>query len=135
VLDPMRPELSYLALAPGDGTNGRLHAWEIGNLRLSNIRVIVLSACGTQNARSSRAGGVAGLAYSFLGAGAPSIVGTLWSVDDLATHSLVVALHRQLAAGVSPARALRDAQLQALQSADPYARSPVVWAAFTSTGY
>ena len=62
-----QPELSYLALASQHaGEVGILRAAEIGRLRLSNLQIVVLSACSTLNPRRSRMGAIAGLAYSFL---------------------------------------------------------------------
>ena len=134
VFDADRPERSYLALASRDGSDGPLLAAEIGRLRPSNLEVVVLSACSTLNPRPSRAGGVAGLAYSFLHAGALATVSTLWDVSDAEAVELMVTFHQQLQDGRTPADALRAAQLRALHSASPATRAPRTWAAFTYTG-
>ncbi|MFL5386031.1 MAG: CHAT domain-containing protein [Longimicrobiaceae bacterium] len=135
VFNPEQPELSFLALAAaGKGGDGKLHAWEIAGLRPSNIRVVVLSACSSLSPRASRTGPVAGLAYSFLQAGASGTVSTLWDVNDGATSELMVWFHRYLGAGVPTAEALRRAQLQALGSSRPELRMPASWAAFVYTG-
>jgi CHAT domain-containing protein len=133
VFNPEQPELSYLALAAGDD-DGVLQAREIGRLRLDGLRVVVLSACSTLNPRPSRAGGNAGLAYSFLRAGVPATVSTVWDVDDGATADVLVEFHRALAGGTPPAEALRQAQLGALRSSRPEMRAPAAWAAFVYTG-
>jgi CHAT domain-containing protein len=135
VFNSQRPEMSYLALAPnGASDDGRLYAREIGSLRLSNLKVVVLSACTTLSPRASRTGGVSGLAYSFLRAGTPAAISTLWDVDDDRTRTLLVDFHSGLARGLHPAAALRDAQLQALKSLRPEMRAPQTWAAFIYTG-
>jgi CHAT domain-containing protein len=135
VFNGEQPGLSYLALSPDDPKeDGTLRAWEIGELRLSNVKVVVLSACSTLSPRSSRAGAVTGLAYSFLRAGAPATVSTLWDMRDDATTPLLVAFHRRFAAGATVAQALRQAQLQALRSGDPEQRAPLTWGAFIYTG-
>ncbi|HEX8242459.1 MAG TPA: CHAT domain-containing protein, partial [Longimicrobium sp.] len=134
VFDADRPERSYLALAPGPGSDSRLQAGKIGGLRLSNLQVVVLSACSTINPRPSRAGGVAGLAYSFLHAGAPAIVSTLWDVGDADVSQLLVTFHRARRDGLTPSQALRRAQLDALHSTSRAVRAPRTWAAFTYTG-
>jgi CHAT domain-containing protein len=135
VFNASRPELSYLALAPdAPGEGGALRAWEIGGLRLSNVQVVVLSACSSLSPRASRTGAVAGLAYSFLRAGAPATVSTLWDVEDGATTELLVRLHRHLAAGTPAAEALRLAQVEALRSSRPELRAARTWAAFIYTG-
>lgn len=129
------PGASYLALA-SDGSHGeaRLQGWEIGTLRLSNVQVVILSACSTLSPRPSRAGAAAGLAYSFLRAGVPATVSTLWDVQDESTTRLLVEFHRQFAAGASAAGALRLAQLQALRSPRSDVSAPTVWAGFVYTG-
>jgi CHAT domain-containing protein len=134
VFDSDRPERSYLALASGRSDDGRLSAGEIGGLRLSNTAVVVLSACSTLNARPSRAGGVAGLAYSFLRAGAPATISTLWDVRDDAVVEMLVQFHQQRRGGASSSEALHRSQLWALRSADPLLRAPRTWGAFTYTG-
>lgn len=134
VFDAERPEQSYLALASRDSSDARLLAGEIGRLRPSNLGLVVLSACSTMNPRPSRSGGVAGLAYSFLQAGALATVSTLWDVSDSDMTELLVTFHQELRQGRAPASALRNAQLRALQSASPVTRAPLTWAALTYTG-
>jgi CHAT domain-containing protein len=134
VFDDDRPELSYLALAGDSVSESRLRAREIGNLRLSQLRLVVLSACSTLNPRSTRNGPVAGLAYSFLAAGTPALISTLWDVRDDAAADLLVAFHRRLVQHDRPSEALRETQLEALHSQSTYLRIPRTWAAFTYTG-
>ena len=130
-----QPELSYLALASQHADDaGRLRAAEIGKLRLSNLQIVVLSACSTLNPRRSRMGAIAGLAYSFLRAGAPATVSTLWDVDDAVTTELLVSFHNRFADGMPAAEALRLAQQDALHSRNPELRSPKAWGAFVYTG-
>jgi CHAT domain-containing protein len=134
VFDEDRPELSYLALASDSASEGRLSAREIGSLRLSHLRLVVLSACSTLNPRSTRNGPVAGLAYSFLRAQAPALISTLWDVRDDASATLLVAFHRRLVQHERPSEALRKTQLEALHSQSSQMRIPRSWAAFTYTG-
>ncbi|HYH82944.1 MAG TPA: CHAT domain-containing protein [Longimicrobium sp.] len=134
VFNAESPELSYLALAPdGAGGPGILPAWEIAHLPASNLVTVVLSACSTLNPRPTHAGAPAGLAYSFLRAGAPSTVSTLWDVSDQATTGVLVEFHRLVAGGTPPAEALRRAQVAALRSGSAM-RVPGAWAAFIYTG-
>ena len=135
VFDAERPERSYLAVASRRAGTSGVTAAEIAHLRLSKTQVVILSACSTMNPRPSRAGGVAGLAYSFLRAGAPSTVSTLWDVDDADVPALLVRFHQELRQGKDPAAALRGAQLAALRAPSLTSRVPPwTWAAFTYTG-
>jgi CHAT domain-containing protein len=133
VFNSEQPELSYLALSQGED-GAILQAREIGELRLSNLDVVVLSACSTLNARSSRAGGNAGLAYSFLRAGAPATISTVWDVSDEPTSDVLVEFHRKLTGGVPAAEALRLAQVAILHASPSRPRAPIDWAAFVYTG-
>jgi len=136
VFNPDRPELSYLALgAPrSSGGTGVLEAREIAGLRLSNLELVVLSACQTLSSRTSRTGGVAGLASSFLRAGAPAIVSTLWDVNDDVTEPLLAAFHENFAAGLPADDALRRAQLRVLKASSSQHAAPAMWAAFIYAG-
>jgi len=130
-----QPDQSYLALgSQRSGEDGTLRAGEIARLRLSNLQIVVLSACSTLNPRRSRMGAIAGLAYSFLRAGAPATVSTLWDVDDEVTTELLVSFHNRFAGGMPAAEALRLAQQDALHSQRPELRSPRAWGAFVYTG-
>jgi len=132
--DAEQPERSYLALAADRGDDGILRARDIGALRLSHVRMVILSACSTLGARATHVGAIAGLAYSFLRAGAPAIVSSLWDVNDETTTPVLVAFHRRFVQGEPAVDALRGAQLDALRSPDPALRAPRAWGAFIYTG-
>jgi CHAT domain-containing protein len=130
-----RPELSYLALAASpNGSAGAVTAKEIGELKLTNLQIVVLSACETLSARTTRTGGVAGLASSFLRAGSPAIISTLWDVSDAVTEPLLTEFHRRFAAGIPAAEALQEAQLEFLKSRGGQRTAPALWAAFVYAG-
>jgi CHAT domain-containing protein len=135
VFDAAHPERSYLALSDsGQPGSGRLEAREIADLRLSNTQIVVLSACRTLPARPSRSGAVAGIAFSFLRAGAPAIVSTLWDIADEGAAGLVVAFHRGLRDGLEPAEALRQAQAEALRTTEERGGAARSWGAFVYSG-
>ena len=91
---------------------------------------VVLSACETAQADSGLGDEQVGLVRAFLGAGAARVLASLWPVDDAITAAFMVDFHQALAAGSSPAAALRQAQ-QASCAAHPH---PYFWAAFTLYG-
>lgn len=122
-----RPELSEIVLS---GSPSTLRASDIAALDLSRLRLAVLSACDTQQGLRSRAGGLSGLTWSFLAAGAGGVIGSLWAVPDESTTQLMVDVHRELAAGVAPEVAL--ARVQRRWSLDPHAGWG--WAAFRYEG-
>jgi len=129
-------ELKYLgvespgaiALAPDGEEDGLLTTGEIFDLNL-NAELVVLSACNT--GRGTITGdGVIGLSRSFIAAGVPSIVVSLWAVPDAPTAELMAEFYRQMQREPDKARALRQAMLATLQQYP----DPKNWAAFTLMG-
>ena len=120
VADLEAPERSILLLAGStEGEPLGLTASEIRDLDLRRTKLVVLSACGTAETRSSDAAGVLSLAASFLAAGTGSVVATLGSeVSDRLAFEVLTAFHRELRAGHPPPDALRRAQLERLRQQD-----------------
>ena len=121
------PLESGLLLAPAEA--GRLSALEIFKLRCPGSAVI-LSACKTALGRSATGSEIVGLNRSFLYAGAPSVLATLWSIDDQATATLMGSLYAGLEKNTSLAGSLRAAQLDMIRAG----LAPYFWAAFVITG-
>ncbi|MFP5287947.1 MAG: CHAT domain-containing protein, partial [Thermoanaerobaculia bacterium] len=131
VVNADHPDLSMLVLA-GDGEkNGSaaVYSHEVDGLDLGATRLVILSACSTAAGRVSASEGATSLARSFLAAGVPAVLASLWDVDDKATFRLLTELHRHLRAGDDPAAALRRVQLSELGKAPP-----AEWAAFQLIG-
>jgi CHAT domain-containing protein len=70
------------------------------------------------------------LTRAFIYAGSPSVISTLWQVDDRASYELMQAFYENLRAGQSKGEALRRAQLATLAKY-PH---PYFWAAYQLTG-
>ncbi len=93
----------------------RLSLAEIFRLNLERCRLVTLSACETGKVDPMRDNEYIGWPSSFLYAGTPSVVSSLWRVDDLATTLLLgrfyenIRKHHLLEAG-DIAIALKDAQ-------------------------
>jgi len=84
-------------------------------LRL-HAKIVVLAACETLRRPNAPQSRTLSLGGAFLAAGARDVVGTLGPIGDADAHAIFLALHRELAAGVTPAEALRRAQLTSLSS-------------------
>ena len=117
-----------IALAPDDQNDGLLTSAEILPLSLQ-AELVVLSACDT-GLGTLTGDGVVGLARSFIAAGVPNLVVSLWSVPDAPTAQLITEFYRQMQQGQSKAKALRLAMLETI-SKHP---EPQDWAAFTLIG-
>ena len=117
-----------LALASGNGEDGLLTSTEIFEMNIA-AELVVLSACDTGRGRIT-GDGVVGLARSFIAAGTPNVLASLWAVPDGPTAELMTEFYRQLGAGQDNAQALRQAMLTTMEQY----RSPKNWAAFTLIG-
>ncbi len=132
----INPRMSFIALstvdARGKPQNGLLTLLDIYNLNLS-ADVVVLSACSTALGKNIQGEGLVGMVRGFMYAGAARVVASLWRVDDLSTAELMKRFYRgMLQDGLSPAAALRAAQLEMSQSARWSA--PYHWASFVLQG-
>jgi CHAT domain-containing protein len=127
VVDARNPLSSNVATA--DPGRAPLRATDLDAERLAGVKLVFLAACDTAPgfADGDREG-VAGLARAFLAAGVPSVVATLWAVEDQPASRLATTFHSFLLQGESPAHALRLAQLALL--AEPSSSTPFAWAPF-----
>lgn len=136
VVDPLLR--SALALAgsngapstPGTRPPGIVTAYELCRMNLTGTRLVVLSACLTAQGRVRAGQGVFGLQRAFLVAGAESVVGSLWRVQDEVTVVLMAAFYERLLDGAPVLEALRAAAMEA-RRVDPH---PSAWAPFIAIG-
>ncbi|HBK63286.1 MAG TPA: hypothetical protein DD000_07100 [Cyanobacteria bacterium UBA11166] len=138
LLDDIRGLGSAIALAPDlsspsapggkDTANGLLTAEEILDLKL-NAELVILSACNTGRGKIT-GDGVLGLSRSFISAGVPSIIVSLWSVPDAPTGSLMTEFYQNMSNNPDKAQALR----QAILTTKAKYPNPKDWAAFTLIG-
>ncbi|MGB5896775.1 MAG: CHAT domain-containing tetratricopeptide repeat protein, partial [Geitlerinemataceae cyanobacterium] len=117
-----------IALAPYGNNDGLLTAGEILDLKL-NADLVVLSACDTGRGEIT-GDGVVGLSRALVTAGVPSIIVSLWKVDDAATSELMQQFYRNWQESGDKAQALRQAMLTTMQQHP----EPSHWAAFTLIG-
>jgi hypothetical protein len=124
------PLASAIVLAPSGADDGRLTVRGVYGLDLPASDLVVLSACETQRGQLSDGDEVVGLTRAFFVAGTPSVIATLWSVDDAPTALLMDRFYTHRQAGLGKAAALRQAQL------DVRARypNPYYWAGFVLSG-
>ncbi|WP_238178385.1 CHAT domain-containing protein [Calothrix sp. 336/3] len=130
------PELSGIVLSlfdsKGKGINGYLRLVDIFNLNLA-AELVVLSACETGIGKETKGEGLMGLTRGFMYAGSPRLAVSLWNVNDESTSVLMQKMYKKMLQGkMTPAAALRAAQLEMLESKE-YADAHY-WAAFTLQG-
>ena len=140
ILNSRNPRFSYLVLA-GTGPESQLTFSDITGLGLKENRLVTLSACDTalgasaskpetKNAESEEFL-VSSLAEAFTAAGSPTVLASLWKVDDEATRQLMTAFYEAMKEGLSPGEALQKAQVKLIKGrhfAHPFYWSPcVMW--------
>jgi tetratricopeptide (TPR) repeat protein len=129
LLDPEFPMKSALALTPDEKNDGFLTAREVCDFPVK-AGLVVLSACHSgSGALSLGCIEMIGMSRAWLLAGAPSVVVSLWKIDDRATSELMAEFYGNLKS-MSRAEALRQAQLTMRERYD----SPYHWGAFVLYG-
>ena len=94
-------------------------------------RLVVLSCC--HSARGEiKAEGVVGIARAFLGAGARSVLVSLWAIDDEATLELMKNFYRHLVKGNSASEALNQA-MKCMRESEMFS-AVKYWAPFVLIG-
>jgi CHAT domain-containing protein len=107
------PLSSAVLLAREDKEDGRLEVREIFGMDLK-ANLVVLSGCETGLGKLSTGDELVGLTRAFIYAGTPSVVASLWSVDDSSTAHLMASFYRNLKT-MSKVEALRQAQLELIR--------------------
>lgn len=135
LLNEKRPMLSSLVLTEdGDSVeNNFWQAYEISKMEL-NADLVVLSACETGFGKFETGNGIASLARAFMYTGSPSLVVSLWQVNDNSTGSLIKYFYAGLAEDMNKDEALRKAKLSYIKNAKGLAAHPAYWSPFILMG-
>jgi len=118
------------------GDPGRLSVKDIVEdnykLSFSGTRLVTLSACDTNIGGYDPSAVYSSLSRAFTKAGAPTVIASLWSVNDESTKETMTAFYTEMAAGQSKAESLRRAQLAVMHN--PRFAHPYYWAPFVMLG-
>jgi CHAT domain-containing protein len=128
--DPKNPLSNRVLVGHDKEHEEPLDIGYIASLDLRHTSLVVLSACQTHLGKRSRGDDVIGLSRAFIYAGSPSVIASLWSVDDDATEKLMIAFYTHLKEGLGKAESLRIAQAD-IRRQFPH---PYYWAGFVLTG-
>ena len=130
---PMFSKLVFSQPGKNSSDDGFLNTYEIYNMKL-NARLAVLSACETGSGKLQKGEGVMSLARGFIYAGCPSIVMTLWQVEDKSGVEIMRNFYSYLSKGKRKDVALRMAKLKHLDSSDPLMAHPHYWLGYVNIG-
>ena len=131
-------EAGEIALAPNTTRSSVNPAKEDYLLTVKDVlkaqiraRLVVLSCC--HSARGEvKSEGVVGIARAFLGAGARSVLVSLWAIDDEATMEFMKRFYQQLVDGQSASEALNEA-MKSMRESDSFS-AVKYWAPFVLIG-
>ncbi len=109
-----RAEDSFIIFGDGD----RATLTDIANWSLTNVSLVVLSACETAIGGKLGSGvEILGLGYRIQDAGAGAAIASLWKVSDDGTSELMQKLYKNLSQkNISSSEALRQAQIAMIRS-------------------
>ena len=110
-----------------------LHSYEIGQKSIKSP-MVVLSACNTGNGKLYSGEGLMSLARSFILAGVPCVIETLWPVEDIAGLKIMGNFYRHLSEGKLKNSAMRLAKLDYINTTSPSFVDPRFWAAYNVIG-
>lgn len=127
-VDKEHPMLSKIYLS-----DDHLSIADLYDLELKN-ELVVLSACNTGSGKIIAGEGIMNLASGFFRAGCSSTLMSLWSVEDCSTAELMRLFYKNLDKGFRKDRALQEAKLAFMQSANKVQQHPFYWAAFVQYG-
>ncbi len=122
--DPAEPLRSGIWLAGNGDGRANLTAAEIFGLEM-RADLVVLSACESGINERKPGDELIGLTRALIYAGTPSVLVSLWRVDDLPTALLIQAFYRALANGANKAQALQSAQLALVEMTESTAQQAV----------
>jgi CHAT domain-containing protein len=113
--------------------DGILHFHELFPLDLRS-RLAVLSACETGTGKLIQGEGIQSISSGFAAAGIPSLIMSLWEVDDKAGSAIIRSFYQGIKAGKALDESLQQAKLHYLENARGYEAAPYYWSAFVPMG-
>ena len=135
LVNSAQPQYSSLAFSdnPESTEDNFLNAYEIKQLQL-NASMVVLSACETGYGKYQRGEGVVSIGRGFMYAGTPTLVMTLWQLNDAAGLKIIRRFYANLEKGMEKDKALQKAKLDYLNKQQGLAAHPAMWACFVQLG-
>jgi CHAT domain-containing protein len=120
-----KPEDSFLIFGNGD----KVLLSEMKDLPMSNVDLIVLSACQTGVGKLGNGIEILGFGYQVQRAGAKAAIASLWQVSDEGTQALMQAFYNNVKqSDRSKSESLRQAQIATIHSKN--FSHPYYWSAF-----
>ncbi len=131
VIDERPGRGAAILFSPAGEDDGLLYPEEIAAMEY-HADLSVLAGCRTALAPGSEGDALTTLTGSFLAAGSPAVLATLWEVGDEATAVFMEQLYHELGQGRRPAEALRRTKRRLRE--DPRWSRPGLWSGYVLIG-
>lgn len=132
-LDAMQSRLVFRSEA--DSTeDGQLFTHELYGLNLEKLDMAVLSACESGVGKQQAGEGAMSIARGFAYAGCPTMVISLWKVNDKTAPAIMAAFYRNVSEHHAIDVSLGQAKRSYLENANGVNAHPSSWAAFLTVG-
>lgn len=129
------PLQNHILFYPGrKKEDHKFHLFELLSMQVE-APLIVLSSCNTGAGTFQPGEGVLSLARAFHFAGTPSLIMSLWPVDDEVAISIMDEFYSGIKKGASLTKSLQMAKCTYIESAGKVKSNPAYWASFQLTGY
>jgi CHAT domain-containing protein len=114
--------------------DGALYAHELYDLDLRDLDLAVLSACESGVGTYQTGEGTRSIAHGFAYAGCPSLVMSLWKIDDRTTAGLVKDMYLELLDENEIDVVLMNIKKRYIENANEFKSHPYFWAALVQVG-
>jgi CHAT domain-containing protein/tetratricopeptide (TPR) repeat protein len=132
--EPMQSTLIFSKDSSSAGFGDRyLQTYEIYGIPLK-AKMVVLSSCNTGSGLLYSGEGIMSLARGFIHSGSESVVMSMWEIDDRSGTDIVKMFYKNLKRGYTKSKALREARIDFLKTADQYRSHPYFWSALVIYG-
>ena len=135
IIDDTNPMYSKMVFTQTNDSieDGFLNTFELYNMNL-NARMAVLSSCNSGSGILHRGEGVLSMARGFVYSGCPSIIMTLWSVEDNSGVKLMTSFYSYLLKGNNKSNSLKKSKIEFIKNSDQLKSHPYFWSGYVVIG-
>lgn len=126
IMNPVHPMQSRLLLNPSE-PDGSLYLFEMMSLKIRSS-LVILNACNTGMGKLQVGEGIMSMARGFQFAGVPSVITTLWPIDDQSSATVMKYFFQYLHDGMDQRAALMKARNTYIDQATKATSAPYFWA-------
>lgn len=129
------PLASWLLLAPNppNDPRGQLTVEEMTQWDFKKMRLVVIAACNSGKGIIFSNQGPINMAFPFLKDGVPSVITSLWKVNDEVSAEIFESFYANYRSGVLTAKCLQKSQLEIMKTS-PINENPKNWAGLFLVG-